>query len=147
MQLTDLQRPLNARGRHDAPLMAQVLSQITESVDELVISPSERTRETSKHIKEYVTFASEREVDRLYHASTSDILDVVSMIDDALSSVLIIGHNPGLTYFYNQYAKKEVDNIPTCGLYRIRIDAKQWSEIDSTNAKVDLYKYPKMFYA
>jgi len=147
MQLTDLQRPLNARGRHDAPLMGEVISQITDSIDELVISPSQRTRETSISIKKFVNFRSVREVDRLYHASTSDISDVVSMIDDDLTSALLIGHNPGLTYFYNQYAKIEVDNIPTCGLYRIRIKSNQWSQIDTTNALVDIYKYPKMFYA
>ncbi|MFT4568533.1 MAG: phosphohistidine phosphatase [Saprospiraceae bacterium] len=146
LQLSDLQRPLNGRGRHDSPLIGQVLAEIAPSIDELIISPSERTKETSINIKKYVNFLSERVIDRLYHASTNDISDVVSMIEDSSNSVLLVGHNPGLTFFHNEYATKEIDNLPTCGLYRIRIDANNWSDMDTTNSKVDYYRYPKMFY-
>ncbi len=146
LQLTDLQRPLNARGRHDAPLIGRLLADAAPSIDELIISPSERTKETSINIKKYVNFLSERVNDRLYHASTLDLSEVIAMIEDTSNSVLLIGHNPGLTFFYNEYSKKEIDNLPTCGLYRIRIDASRWTDMDTTNSKVDFYKYPKMLY-
>ena len=146
LKLTDRQRPLNARGRHDAPLMGKALSEEVKSIDELIISPSERTKETSLSIKECIKFSSERIVDRLYHASVVDILDVISLVDDAFNSALLIGHNPGLTNFYNKYASEVIDNLPTCGVYRIRISSSQWLDLDTTNAQIDFFKYPKMYY-
>lgn len=146
LKLTDLQRPLNARGRHDAPLMGKVLTEVTDHIDEVILSPSERTKETAVGLKEHVKFSAERIVDRLYHASTKDIADVIAMLDDSINDALLIGHNPGLTSFFNIYASQKIDNLPTCGLYRIRISANHWSDMDTTNAKVDFYKYPKMYY-
>ena len=146
LKLTDLQRPLNARGRHDAPLMGQALAKVTVAIDEIILSPSIRTKETSVNIKKYVNFSSERIVDRLYHASIEDISNVVSMIADSVDSILLIGHNPGLTYFYNLYATDKIENLHTCGLDHIRLNADKWSEMDTTNARVEFLKYPKMYY-
>lgn len=147
MTLSDLQRPLNARGRHDAPIMAQQLAAIRRTIDLLLLSPSERTRETALLVQEHVDFQRQSVVASLYHASPDDIYDVVSMVEDEKDSILLIGHNPGLTYFYNLYSDESLDNLPTCGLFRLTVDATSWSDMDRHNTKADMLLYPKMFYS
>ena len=93
----DPQRPLNARGRRDAPAAGRWIRDRLGQVDAVVCSPAARTRQT------WALIASELDEppapvfdDRVYAASVETLLAVVRWISDDLGSALVVGHNPGV---------------------------------------------------
>ncbi len=142
--LSDLDRPLNKRGRRDAPIMAEKLSAIKSKVDIIICSPAKRAQETSTHFINAIDHTKVITIDRLYHASVYDIIDVVQAIDSDHNTAIIFGHNPGFTRLYNMFAKDSLDNLPTCGIFELLIDGP-WNDLDSTNTNVGNLLYPKLY--
>jgi phosphohistidine phosphatase len=65
-------------------------------------------------------------------------------IDDAIKTVFIVAHNPGITEFINELSDQfYTDNMPTCGVVGAKFEAEQWNEFNRTNKTVFLYDYPK----
>ena len=93
---SDEERPLNKRGRRDAPRMARWLVENTEPPRKLVISPARRTRETADAIIAAFGLPGDAVVidKRLYLADPGMILTVAT--EHGFDNVLVIGHNPGL---------------------------------------------------
>ena len=95
--LRDFDRPLNERGRADAPVIGKHLASEDLSDPLLICSPALRTRETAQIVLRNANLHVEpRFDDRIYEASLRDLLQVVSEIDDARETLILIGHNPGL---------------------------------------------------
>ena len=96
--LTDFERPLNRRGRHDSPRVGRWFHFNSLHPDVICCSSAARTRETLSLVSTELDI-SQCEVQfmgQLYHANETEIAKV---IDDAFyycSTVLILGHNPGL---------------------------------------------------
>jgi phosphohistidine phosphatase len=83
--------------------------------------------------------------DLIYMGYTDDILRMVQKQDDALSDILIFGHNPAFTALANQLMKGHIDNIPTAGIVSLSFDTDTWSKIGSTKASADIFDYPKRY--
>lgn len=95
----DDQRPLNDRGRADAPVAGGWLADNVDGFDLVLCSPAERARQTWELVSERPVRADEVRYDeRIYDATTGDLLNLVQGLPDAARSVLVIGHNPGLSY-------------------------------------------------
>lgn len=93
----DHARPLDARGRRDAPRMARVLEARGWLPDMVLSSSSERTRETLA----WMSHALGRDLpydtsDALYLAGLGDLIRAVAEADEAWTTLMILGHNPGL---------------------------------------------------
>jgi len=145
--LTDHDRPLNSRGKRDAPRMAEYLYEQIHQIDVLISSTAVRAQLTAKEFKDKFEADlqhTETEED-LYHASAGEILDIVRGISDNYHSAMIFGHNPGFTQFANNYATKWIDNVPTCGIVGIDFNVRSWSELGEKNGTVIYFYYPKMF--
>jgi len=144
MSLDDFDRPLNKRGKRDAPIMAQWLKDTIVNLDAIISSPAKRAKATAKH------FASkfDSEVDyhkSLYHAGQEEILSSVYGVDNGHAHVAIFGHNPGFTYIANNFISDDeyIDNVPTCGIVAIESSAVEWSSFDEQNSKLKFFMYPK----
>lgn len=145
LALKDIDRPLNTRGKRDAPLMSAQLKRKIGSIDLCVCSPSKRTRSTAKHFKRVFDFAEYEVADRIYHGSIEDMLSVINGLNDDYSSAILFGHNPTFTYLYNLFSQDPIDNLPTSGLFGLKSTAKSWGDIDTTNTEVEFLIYPKMY--
>ena len=94
----DAQRPLNPRGRRDAPAAGRWLRDQAGHVDVVVCSPAARTRETWGLIAAELGGAPDPVFDeRVYAATAKTLLAVVRGISDRVGSALLVGHNPGVT--------------------------------------------------
>src|ERR1700676_5214369 len=95
--ISDIDRPLNDRGRHDAPVMARRLIRTGARIDLFVSSPAKRARQTAEFfIREYGKKETAiRFVPELYHASTQTFKEVIAGLDDKADSVALFSHNPG----------------------------------------------------
>lgn len=143
ISLDDFDRPLNKRGKRDAPLMGNLLKEKKFIPDFIISSPAIRAALTAKIIAEKLDYPISKILwdDSLYEASANDILKVITGADETNKALLIVGHNPGLTNFSNYLTKDFISNIPTCGVAIISLQ-KKWNEIAADDGKLLLTEYP-----
>ena len=94
----DFDRPLTSRGHADAAAAGAWLSHRGFLPDLVVCSPARRTRETWHGVALALSTApSVRYDEDVYAASARSLLDLVSEVDAEYATVLVVGHNPGLS--------------------------------------------------
>ena len=142
----DFDRPLNKRGKTDAPRMGKRLKEKELAPDLLLSSPAERALSTCLIIAEKIGY-DPRNVHtdkRLYHASEDQLLSVVHGLNDANDEVMIFAHNPGLTDFVNKLSDEPVtNNIPTCGVVALKFPGGSWKTIAWKKGEMVFFDYPK----
>ncbi len=115
--------------------------------DLVVSSHAKRARSTAKRIGKILNYSIEKiKLDKkLYHADEETILSVVQGLNNKFNTVLLVGHNPGLTDFVNILKDDDfdIDNIPTCGVVAFQIEVGSWSEVRWGQAKMIFFDYPK----
>ncbi len=144
-QLSDFERPLNERGRRDAPLMAQRLKRAGLKPDLLLSSPALRAISTARLFAETFGIAAERIAveSKLYDAAPASILKVIQSLDGGYSDVWLFAHNPGISETAQRLAECSFDDMPTCACARIELKVKLWSELSADCGRLALYSYPK----
>ena len=80
----------------------------------------------------------------LYEASVNNFYDAVESMNDKDDTVALFSHNPGITDFVNRLTEKQIDNMPTCGVFAIKIKTKKWKEFRKAEKEFLFFDYPKM---
>lgn len=144
--LSDEDRPLNARGKHDAPAMGKRLRKLGVEPEIIFSSPATRAVTTATLLAEKLHFPSEEIVteDDIYEAGTSELLTVLRRIDDRFTNVMLIGHNPGLTMLANRLSPARIDNIPTCGVVGLKLHIDSWNALADQCGEVSFFISPKI---
>jgi phosphohistidine phosphatase len=129
--LADRDRPLNKRGKRDAPEMGRRLAARGGAPDLMVSSPATRALATARIIADAVGYPVDgiREDERIYMASPAELLEAIRALDDGHDRVFLFGHNPGLTELVNELSEPAVDNVPTCGVVELRLAVDQWADV------------------
>ena len=143
--LSDFDRPLNPRGKRDAPVMATRLKDKKIKIDAFVSSPAKRAKRTATIFAEEYSIKKKNIIllDELYAAEANVFYDVIKNIDDTFDSIAIFAHNPGITDFANSLAEVRIDNIPTCGVFAIKADCKKWKDFAASKKEFWFFDYPK----
>jgi phosphohistidine phosphatase len=145
--LTDFERPLNERGKKDAPIMAQQLLDRKISIDTFISSPAKRAKTTAELFCEvYKRKTTDIHfMAALYHAPSAFFYEVIKNIDDQFSTAAIFSHNPGITTFVNELVDKvQTDNLPTCGIFAITINIHKWNDFKDGKKEFLFCDYPKL---
>lgn len=143
--LIDHDRPLSGRGKRDLPVMGERLQRAGIRPSLILSSTAVRAWKTAKGIAKHISYPTEflQREQRLYHAGVNRMLDVLAQQDDAFNSILLIGHNPGLTDFANYLVPGITDNIPTCGFVSLTVDSEDWNLKGEKKIELAVYDYPK----
>ncbi|MBO3699037.1 histidine phosphatase family protein [Roseivirga sp. E12] len=143
--LSDFDRPLNNRGKRDLPDMAKRFLETGYQVDLIIASPAERAWTTAKGFAETLSIADEKFLDdeRFYHAGTSTLKEVISVVDDSVDNLMIFGHNPGLTSLIGDLSDFNLYNLPTCAACGIAFNIGSWQQILNTQGEKFYYDFPK----
>ena len=143
--LTDRERPLNARGEHDAPVMGARLLAADIRPSLIISSPARRAWTTARIIATEIGYPREflQREDRLYLAGVKDIIATLAEQDAGFNSVAIVGHNPGLTEFVNRLVPGLTSNLPTCGIVTVDLDTEDWDLSFIPACELRLFDYPK----
>ena len=143
--LVDHQRPLNKRGKKNAPEMGRRLKKKGSTPDAIVSSDARRALDTAAAVAAKLNLSANaiHQSEALYHASPDRILDVIRQIPDKWKRVMVVGHNPGFTELANRFVAHPIANIPTAGIVELRFDAPSWRHIGSDNLKSSSFDYPK----
>lgn len=81
--------------------------------------------------------------DALYHATETELLELIWEQEDYLDGLMLFGHNPGMTYLVNDLSDLDLDNLPTCGVVILQFNVESWSEIGDVLASSADFDYPK----
>jgi len=143
--LSDFERPLNSRGKRDAPKMGKRLKERQIKPDLIICSPAKRAKKTATKISKQINYDQDDIIydSGLYHADPDTILEIVQQQPGEIESLMIFGHNPGFTEFANSISGMQIDNIPTAGLFVASFTVSQWSEIRFGTGNFELFDYPK----
>ena len=96
---TDFERVLTDRGHADAAEAGAWLARQGFTPDHALVSAAARTQETWTSLAEGAGWSLEPEYDRgLYSAEPATAMDLISLVDDAVGSLVVIGHNPTMAY-------------------------------------------------
>lgn len=142
----DFERPLNERGRSDAPLMAKRLLAKKYTIDALVSSPATRAKKTAELFSETLKMHAAEIIfiSALYHASAEVFYEVISGLPDDLNTVAVFSHNPGISYFVNSLnTSTKIDNMPTCAMFGVSADIIAWSDFNKAKKELLFFDYPK----
>lgn len=144
-ELADFDRPLNKRGKRDAPRMGRRLAQRGFAPDLLLVSPARRARLTAEAIIEQLGIDNSRLIfdERIYMASTEELVQLLRSIADDRQNVLLVGHNPGITDLANYLVDGQIENIPTCSVFSVELQVASWMELERSSARLLFYDYPK----
>jgi phosphohistidine phosphatase len=143
--LADRDRPLNKRGKRDAPEMGRRIAAAGVRPSLIVSSPAVRAWTTAKVIANAIGYPREflQRDNALYLASADDILDVIVAQDPGFNSLMLVGHNPGFTAFANYLVPGLTNNLPTAGVVSVELDSDDWSLYERPDVKLLLYDFPK----
>ena len=127
--LGDHERPLNKRGRRDAPRMGELVREYGLIPDVVISSDAVRARRTAEAVAEAARYAGEILLDpRLYLAWPDDILSLLQRVREKAETVMIVGHNPGLEQLVEQLTGERQD-LPTATLAQIGLPLDQWRDL------------------
>ncbi len=146
LTLDDFDRPLNKRGKRDAPFMGEMLKDNEIMPDIIISSPAKRAKETATIIAQKLGFEKEIIFDeRIYEFNFVILLRLIKEIDNANESAFIFGHNPILNIFMEEFCDFD-ENIPTCGIVKFSFECDEWEKITPQNCEMLEFEYPKKYF-
>lgn len=149
--VSDLDRPLNARGQRDAPRMGAYLAAEDLRADAVVVSPALRTRQTWEGVQPALNGPQPEIVSSIYEAPETALLAVARGAPKAAASLLMIGHNPGLQdlalYLVgagDKSGRKRLGyEFPTAAIAVIDFEADSWDGLKAGSGRLERFVAPK----
>lgn len=140
---TDFERPLAKRGKKDAPRVGRWLRQRGLVPDLVVSSPARRAKQTALEVCKELGLAKARVKWELsiYEGDTDGLLNVLESCPADASTVLLVGHNPGLemliTYLCGCDIAMSADSklMPTAAVAQLEMP-KDWGRLQSETARL-----------
>lgn len=138
--LSDHDRPLNARGKHDAPRMGKLIAEKGLVPDLILSSTAKRARKTAKKVAAQCGYDADiRQIPDLYLASPQAILKAIRGVPDGCRRVMVVGHNPGLEEFLEVLTER-AERLPTAALAEVDVPIEKWCQLDD-RTRGDLRNY------
>ena len=127
--LADHDRPLNKRGKRDAPRMGQFILEEGLLPDLIISSTAKRARKTVEGILEGSGYSTEVGFTRdFYHAYPESFIDILSELDDKYERVMVVGHNPGLEELL-EVLTGNYERMPTAALAYVQLPIQVWGDL------------------
>lgn len=150
--LDDHDRPLNARGKASAPVIAEWLDHRAHLPDVVLSSSSKRTRQTVKRMQKAVPKLPDPIIDpALYHASPSAMCERLAQLPSTAQSVMLVGHQPGLGSLVRKLSdgletrrcKRAFEHFPTAAAAILEVDIDDWADLDFARARFIDFASPR----
>lgn len=123
----DYERPLNRRGKRDAPRMGNLLMEYDLIPEIILCSSAQRARLTVNFFLETCDFEGEVQyLDDLYHADYMTYLELLAELSDKINLAMIVGHNPEINQFL-ELVCDSYDHMPTAAIAHIQLSCETWA--------------------
>jgi phosphohistidine phosphatase len=148
LSLDDFDRPLNKRGKRNAPFMGEKLKEMEIMPDLILSSPAKRAKKTAITIAKAIGYPKKKIKydNNMYHSSAWYLLEMVRNQDNKNETIMLFGHNPDLNIIADMLLKQNpVYNIPTTGVYCIRFEVDKWEKVQEGKGEAVFFDYPKRY--
>ena len=134
--IADADRMLTDTGVARTFRVALFMAESKPVIDQIIASPAERAFATALIIADKLGVPANKVVasDKLFTGDESDTFDLLHELDDSVSNVMIVGHNPTITMVANHFANPKLESLPTTGVVSVHLDTEKW--VDLKKAKV-----------
>lgn len=141
--LADFERPLNSRGKRTTQTLSAFFTKERVNPDLILSSCAVRARQTIEAILRSGKLRNELRFDeRIYEATAERLFDVISEVEKAVQSVMIVGHNPGLEELL-AFLTGESKTMPTGALAKITFKDSNWNSIGPGKGTLEWLVKPK----
>ena len=141
--LADYARPLAPRGRKAAKRIARWADANGVRPELVLCSTAVRAQSTLDLVRPGLGGPEERVEQGLYHASTDDILELVTTTDDTVTEALLIGHNPTLHELTTVLAPPGPEAFPTGALAGLRLEIDSWADLRPGCGVIEAFVVPR----
>ena len=138
-----MDRPLTHRGKSDSELMAEHLHEFGPPVHAIISSPALRAKTTAKYFADWAVLPVGVD-ERLYDAGASELLDVVQEAEDFQETILLVGHNPGISEFLRVLLDRDYDSMPPASVAVINFDVPEWVDVVAGSGELEWFMKPKI---
>jgi phosphohistidine phosphatase len=140
---TDFERPLAKRGKRDAKRMGAFLVEQDLVPDLILCSPAVRARDTAERCAEAAGCPDVVRFERsLYGGGEEAYLSLLWALEDTVSRVMCVGHNPDLEVVVEELGQRYA-RLPTAALARIDADAERWADLFEVARRLVWVQYPR----
>ncbi|MCO6456867.1 MAG: histidine phosphatase family protein [Pirellulaceae bacterium] len=143
--LADHDRPLNKRGRRDAPRIGRLLVERSLVPRQVFTSSAVRARATAEMVVQECGIAESQVVvaPQLYLAGPETYLDYLRWHAVADGPVMVVGHNPGLESLLHVLTGAH-EHLPTAALAHVTLELAAWNDLSQlTPARLESIYRPK----
>ena len=147
--LADRDRPLSARGRKGAPLVAAFMAENDLRPALVLVSPALRARQTLEYFSDAVSGARIEVEPDIYEAGVDDLLALLRRAPAEMGSILLVGHNPTMQDLVSTLAAggPGLDSarakLPTASLAVLDAEVDAWSDLGPGSATMTHFVSPK----
>ncbi len=143
---SDINRPLNQRGEHAAPLMGKFLYTQNIKFDLMISSPAKRAFKTAKHVANETNYPYEniKIEDSFYFGGEEAVINFIKKTDKRINNLIIVGHNPTSEEIIQILASENFDKkVPTASIAAMNFNVETWKEIELKKGKLLWFICPK----
>ncbi|MCG3167372.1 MAG: hypothetical protein POELPBGB_03162 [Bacteroidia bacterium] len=142
--ISDMDRPLKRSGVKDALEISEKLKTLKCLPDLLISSPAVRAITTALIISRTLKYHYNRIVinDMVYDFSKDALLPLLRNTDDKYDVVMLVGHDPALTYLLNDLTGKAIEKMPTSSVAKINFGVKHWQKLTPGKGKLIFLESP-----
>lgn len=128
-RLSDHERPLNSRGKQDAPRMGRLLRDEDLTPQAIISSSAKRALATAKLVAENCDYEGDILVTRnLYHGAPEDYVAMLQEVGGEKESILVVGHNPGIEELVDELTGED-PVMSTAALAQVSLPIGSWREL------------------
>lgn len=129
-ELNDHDRPLNKRGKKEAPKVGKFLKESDLIPDLILSSTARRARDTAQAVADESGYPGEIEFTQdLYLSDTDCYLDLLQRLPDTINRVLVVGHNPDMDELLTLLTDVN-EHMATAALAHIDLPISSWNELN-----------------
>lgn len=140
---SDFDRALNDRGRKEAQVVGRVIRKHGLRLDLVLSSTAKRARETTELVIESAALTVDvRYEQRFYELDAHRLLEIASQIEDERSTVLLVGHNPGMEELLRSLTNR-FEQMTTGTIAKIDLNAASWRAAVEGKGRLDWIVKPK----
>ncbi|WP_299455311.1 histidine phosphatase family protein [uncultured Microscilla sp.] len=141
---TDHQRPLTPRGTQQAHAMSELLHTQGFVPDLVYSSNAQRTTSTAEIFAQKLNYPTKNIIfdPSIYETMLEVMLDAINKIAPQHQKVLMIGHNPTISYLTEYLTGQSVAGLPNCGIASIVFEAAEWAHVSADTGVLAWLKHP-----
>lgn len=141
--IPDHERPLNQRGEKASLMMGKRIKKELFVPQLIICSDALRARETAENAAAELGYDGKiRLAPELYLCEPDAFFEVMRGLDEALTRIMIVAHNPGVEDFGRTYLGWEEARLPTAAYLCFSYEGV-WSEIAHGALRLCRFDFPK----